>query len=100
MFNGLKSHKLRKILFLAQFISHRKTIKYFSVDLLEPFYSKVEQFDTDYKYVIVVGDFNVRTATLSDIVELDETLFDFLDTEVDSMLDDGVYDQLDALNMS
>ena len=38
-----------------------KNTKYFSVDILEAFYSEVEQLDTDYKYVILVGDFNART---------------------------------------
>ena len=54
--------------------------KYFSADLLEAFYAEAEQFVSDYKYVILFGDFNARTATLSDIAELDETLFDFLDS--------------------
>jgi len=91
------SHKLKKILFLTQlYIPPENT----SVDLLEAFLSEVEQFDTDYKYVKLVGNVNARTATLDDIVEIDETLFDFLDTEVDLMLDNRVYAQLDSMNMS
>ena len=47
---------------------------------LDMFYAELEEFNNKNKQVILMGDFNARTATLQDIIVVESNRFDCVDT--------------------
>ena len=46
--------------------------KYIKQDILDLFFSEVEHFNSTFKYVILLGDVNARTADIEDICNIDD----------------------------
>ena len=53
--------------------------KYFSTDLYDSCMQEIEAFTSRHKYVVLMGDFNSRSSTLPDIIELDNTIYEEID---------------------
>jgi len=74
--------------------------KYFNNNLLDLFYSEVESFTSQHKFVIISGDFNARTSNLPDIVEVDQNIFNSIDIDTSDVFDSCIDSQLRNCNMT
>ena len=57
--------------------------KYIKQDILDLFYSEVEQFNSTCKYVILLGDVNARTADIEDICNIDDEVLNSVQIDAD-----------------
>ena len=64
------------------------------------FYSEVEELNSNHDQVILLGDFNARTASLTDINEIDNALCDFADIDASSVFDTDIFQYLNVNGMS
>lgn len=74
--------------------------EFYSHDLYESFTTEVEQFSASYKYTILTGDFNARSGSLSDIIEIDLDLLHNIDVQVDDVIVNGISSILENNDMS
>ena len=57
--------------------------KYIKQDILDLFYSEVEHFNSTFKYVILLGDVNARTADIEDICNMDDEVLTSVQSDAD-----------------
>lgn len=74
--------------------------RFFKQNILDLFYSGVSEFNNNHDYVILLGDFNARTANLSDTNEIDSALFDFVDIDANSVFETDIFHELNQNGMS
>ena len=72
---------------------------YFAIDLYETFKSEVERMLSSNRYAILLGDFNARTRNLSEILDLDDFIFNSINVNTSDMAQSTVTDILCKNNM-
>ena len=72
----------------------------FEHNIFDTFYSEVEELNNNHDYVTILGDFNARTANLTDVNEIDNALFDFADIGASSVFDTDIFQNLNVDGMS
>ena len=70
---------------------------YVQNDILESFYQELESFTQSCKYVSLLGDFNARKASLTDVTLTDNDIFEQTGINVESVYSLDIADQLKEL---
>lgn len=74
--------------------------KYMNQNLLDSFYAEIDNFISNYKYVILQGDFNARTSNMPDIVDADQRLFEYVNMDTRALFDTNLRELLRINNMN